>query len=59
MRIVPESTTRAAVYQRSNLLELMVGSTGSRVATDYHSLAYLNLDPWIRVRSIDDSDPWQ
>ena len=30
------STSRGAVYLRSILLELMDGSTISRVATDYH-----------------------
>ena len=36
MRIVPESTTRGTVYQRSNLPGFVDGSTSSRVATDYH-----------------------
>jgi hypothetical protein len=49
MRIVPGSTTRGAVYQRSNLLELRNDSTSSRIATDYHWLAYLNFDPWVQV----------
>ena len=40
IRIVPESTTRGTVYQRSNLPELMDGSTSSRVATDYHLLIF-------------------
>ena len=47
MRIVPESTTRGTVYQRSNLPGFMDGSTSGRVATDYHWLAYLYFDPWV------------
>ena len=36
MRVVPESTTRGTVYQRSNLPEFIDGSSSSRVATDCH-----------------------
>ena len=49
IRIVPRSTTRSAVYQRSNLLKLIDGTTSSRVATDYHLLAYLYFNPWWKV----------
>ena len=47
--IVPRSTTKGAVYHHFNLLELIFGSTSSRVATDYHWHAYLYFDPWWSV----------
>ena len=46
VRIVLESTNRGAVYPCPNLLELMDGSTSSRVATDYHWLTNLYTYPW-------------
>jgi len=36
LRLVPRNTSRGAVHQRSNLLQLIDGSTSSRVASDYH-----------------------
>jgi hypothetical protein len=50
--MVHRSTGRGAVYQRPNLLELMDGSTSSCVATDYHSLTYLNYDALDEVHAL-------
>jgi len=46
IRIVLGIANRGAVYPCPNLLELMDGSTSSRVATDYHWLTNLYNDPW-------------
>jgi len=46
IRIVLGRASRGAAYLCPNLLELMDGSTSSRVATNYHWLTNLYTDLW-------------